>query len=151
MLGVLFGLVLIATLLWNVAEDVIVGRPVVTSGSTIRIGGSRISLWGARAPAIEDSCDVGGICWACGAYAFTALYARVAGRSVWCIAKQRQQDVVAAQCFVGFTDVGQQMVELGWAQADVSATPRYIGSETQSRRARRGMWSATESLDGRAR
>lgn len=150
-LGLVFGAVLIATLLWNVVDDVIVGRPVVSSGSTLEIDGARIALWGARAPAIEDSCLLDGTRWACGAYSFAALYARIANRSVWCISKQRRHEVIAAQCFIGFTDLAQEMVERGWAEADVLATARYAGSETHSRRSRRGMWQVAASPETQVR
>jgi hypothetical protein len=112
--------------------------------------GTPVALWGVRVPTVEEMCSSpDGSRWACGAYAISALYSRVAGQFVWCVRKARRPDSIAAQCYIGIVDVAQALVEHGWAMADVRETSRYVSAEAESRRANRGMWKSAVALAGR--
>lgn len=141
--GLASGLAVCCFLVWNALADVVVGRVEAVGAGVLTIGEADVQLWGLRPLPLDARCVTGDTQWACGAYAYSAMYLRAARRSAWCVVKGHSGNAVQAQCFTGVADVGNDLVQGGWAAADESATTRYASAERAARQAGRGVWAAT--------
>ena len=121
------------------AQDLIVGVASVIDGDTIEIHGERIRLSGIDAPERDRMC-AGGV----NAYqrASLALSDAIVRRTVQCsVSGQDRYGRHVAQCSVGGTDLGEQMVEAGWARDwRRYSGGRYADEEARARAAGRGVW-----------
>lgn len=131
-------------MLWGAIGGVVVGEALVKSGRELEVDGRRIELWGVRAPAFDQTCTSGDTQWACGAYAFAALYGATEKRSVWCVQKATADKKLIAQCYVGLADLAKRLVQLGWAEADARVTTKYTSAERAARQAHKGIWVGHE-------
>lgn len=95
-------------------------------------------LWGIDAVELDQTCGDK----PCGILARGALSDIVLNHTVVCDNRGRSYDRVVSQCFVGRTDVGRQMVRLGWA-FDVFqfSHGEYAEEERAARAAKRGAWA----------
>lgn len=118
---------------------------VVVDGDTLVLGGERVRLWGIDAPENGQRCERDGKLYDCGASAQTALLEILAGRDLWCEARDRDRyGRIVATCRVGApdgSDLGALLVRSGWA-VDYRrySKGRYAGDEARARRARLGLW-----------
>jgi len=111
---------------------VVAGRPSVTDGDTLRVGATRIRLFGIQAAELDTSE---------GQAARRHLVQLIGRSSVRCVdTGQRSYDRIVARCFVGHADLAEQMVADGWA-ADWPRFSRgaYAAAERRARLARRGV------------
>ncbi len=100
-------------------EAEITGKVRVIDGDTLDVGKVRVRLHGIDAPETDQPCTtLGGENWACGDWITRQVRDRFQGATARCepLDKDRYGRVVA-RCFVGETDIGQMLVNEGWAFA----------------------------------
>lgn len=120
----------------------IVGPARAVDGDTLRIGATRIRLYGIDAPELHQLCGSGSARNPCGRAAADALGRAVEGRTVTCA----RMDVdrygrTVAVCRSGGRDVGEELVSRGLAVAYRRYSSRYVGAEDVARAKRLGIWS----------
>jgi endonuclease YncB( thermonuclease family) len=103
----------------NTAKPILLYRPVATAAGTIEAAGYRIALDGIEVVQPEETCSIdGGSAWPCGMAARTAFRNWLRSRAVECnVPGQPPDDVIATQCRLGNTDLGEWLVQNGWARA----------------------------------
>jgi endonuclease YncB( thermonuclease family) len=123
---------------------VVRGVARITDGDTLRIGSTRIRLFGVDAPEAGQRCsDRAGNDWACGAAATAKLEALVARRVVRCDLQEADRyGRMVASCSVDGRDLGAAIVGEGLARAYARYSDRYLGEEAAARAAGRGLWQA---------
>lgn len=116
----------------------------VTDGDTLRIGATRIRLFGIDAPESHQRCpDREGHDWPCGTVAAERLEALVANRTVRCkLEGSDRYGRSVARCSVEGRDLGATIVGEGLARAYARYSEAYIGDEAAARAAGRGLWQA---------
>lgn len=129
-----------------VSAQSMVGHVYVVDGDTVEMAGQRIRLFGVDAPESTQNCERGGVAWACGAEAGERLTALIAARPLRCEG-QSVDDYgrVVAICRVGSIDLGQSMVQTGWAMAYQHYSNDYVADEAGARAGRRGIWTSNFS------
>lgn len=123
----------------------LIGRASVIDGDTIEIHGSRIRLQSIDAPESGQLCrDRRGRTWRCGQAAAIALSDRIGTRSVFCEASSYDKyGRVLARCSVSGQDLGEWMVQQGWAIRYFDRAGRHRSAEGEARQRGRGIWSGT--------
>lgn len=136
-LGVLFGLLLLARVAWA-------GEAEVISGDTIALEGEPIRLSGVEAPDPARRCSRNGAPYPCGREAANALAGLLSGASVECDGMEtpRFGSLIVATCWANGVNLGRELVRLGWARVDQTYSSRYLLDEEQARQAGRGFWSS---------
>lgn len=116
----------------------------VVDGDTIVIRGAYIRLNGIDAPETKQSCEANGRAYPCGQQATEALIAFLAGRPTECteVTKDRYQRIVA-RCQAESIDVGNWMVEHGWAIAYRKYSTEYVEAEQRAHIQKIGIWAGT--------
>lgn len=102
---------------WAVAE--ISGKLRVIDGDTVDVGSQRVRLHGIDAPERGQPCTTrAGQNWACGDWVTRQVRDRFQGKRANCtpITTDRHKRIVA-RCLVGGEDMGQVIVQEGWAFA----------------------------------
>jgi endonuclease YncB( thermonuclease family) len=119
----------------------LIGRPTVVDADTLVVAGARVRLDAADAPEARQTCERGGITWACGRDATEALRQFIGGREVRCEPRGRDRfDRVLGLCRVGTEDIGAWLVSEGLAVAYTRYSLRYLPQEWVARWHGRGMW-----------
>ncbi|WP_211369220.1 thermonuclease family protein [Roseospira navarrensis] len=124
------------------------GSVCVESGDTLAVdgrrsyracrGGTPVVLYGIAAPALEQTCSVDGVAWACGREAASTLLRMTLKRIVTCVGDSHDRHGrLIAVCRAGGMELNATMVRMGLA---VSAGTRYAREEGAARAARAGMW-----------
>lgn len=122
-------------------DDDLQGPAQVLDGDTLGIGEQHVSLFGIDAPEHDQTCEQGGQPYPCGEMATAALKAAIGDSAVRCKPMaQHRYGGAFARCFVGKTDLGEQMVADGWAVALRRFSNDYVAAEEQAAAAHRGMW-----------
>lgn len=122
------------------------GRATVTDGDTIRIGATRIRLFGIDAPELQQLCeDEKGIPDACGLRARAELVDAIGGMPVSCAAMYTDRyNRTVATCAVNGRDLGEIMVQRGFAiDYPRYSHGRYADAQREAREAKRGIWAGT--------
>ena len=113
-------------------------------GDSLRIGETRIRLFGIDAPELNQTCKREGSTWSCGQEAADRLSKLVTGREVRCIPVSTDQyDRVLARCSALGTDVNRTMVATGYAVAFRKYSSDYVSAEESARVNKRGLWAGT--------
>lgn len=119
------------------------GPAEVIDGSTLAIDGIPLSLAGIAAPARDATCwDAQEKPYACGHRARVELAGRIGAVVVTCDWSDGQgRRAATATCRAGDTDLGEWMIEHGYAvpAGEASATYRAAGDRAWGRRA--GLWA----------
>lgn len=118
-------------------------RPVALDTGTFLVDRGRIRLAGVQPVAPSRECGDGAGAWPCGMQARTALRLWLRGRAIRCDAPEnfgKTDAAIDAECSLGPQDIGQWLVENGWAEARPDG--RYTTLETKARDARRGIWGS---------
>lgn len=126
------------------SDQVATGRASVVDGDTLELHGQRIRLAAIDAPEARQSCERDGKSWPCGRRAAFALAEFVGARTVTCRWRERDRyRRPVATCAVGGTDLGDWLVEQGWALAFRRYGLTYLAQEDRARAARRGVWAGS--------
>jgi len=114
------------------------GRPAIADGDSLVLAGRRIRLLGLDAPELAQTCRQNGENRPCGRMARNVLRDLVGGRSVRCESDAEDRyGRLLATCHVVARDLGELLVEAGWA----GASGDYGGKEARARDAGRGLWA----------
>lgn len=115
------------------------GPAEVTDGDSLTVAGISVRLFGIDAPELHQMCSEDGV--ACGERAKGRLSALIGGEQIDC---QRQSidpyGRIVAVCRVAGVDVGQAMVESGWAIAFEKYSDDYVVAQTRAKASNLGLW-----------
>lgn len=116
-------------------------RPVATESAVFESGGQTISIDGVESLAPEQTCSHGGADWACGVRARAAFRAWLRGRALVCQLPEGQDEAaMRGKCRLAKEDVGEWLVENGWAFA--AADGPYAQAGERARAEGRGVFGA---------
>ena len=122
-------------------------RPVATAAGLIEAKGYSVAVSGLDMVRPEETCGEAGRSWACGVSARTAFRAFLRGRAVVCtVPPEGGRDIISAECRIGKQDVGEWLVENGWARAAKGGPYEEAGKKAQA--AKKGIFGAAPSLAG---
>ncbi|RWE38228.1 MAG: thermonuclease family protein [Mesorhizobium sp.] len=122
-------------------------QPVASAAGVIEAKGYSVTVSGIEVVKDDETCSDEGKSWACGARARTAFRAFLRGRTLACaVPSQGGRDAVSAQCWVGNKDVGEWLVENGWARATKGGP--YVEASDRARAARKGIFGTAPNLGG---
>jgi endonuclease YncB( thermonuclease family) len=122
-------------------------QPVATAAGLIEAKGYAVAITGVDVVKADETCSDEGKSWACGARARTAFRALLRGRAVACtVPPEGGRDTISADCHIGNLDVGQWLVENGWARAAQGGP--YVEAENKARTARKGIFGPAPNLGG---
>lgn len=121
------------------------GMPTILDGDSLELEGQRFDLFGIDSPEPGTICrKENGDSFDCGRIATTALLDLTAGIEVICTPKDQTAPeeplVIPALCTAGGFSLNRNMVHTGWAHADRSVTDDYVGTESEAKAAKRGLW-----------
>jgi endonuclease YncB( thermonuclease family) len=120
-------------------------QPVATAAGLIQAKGYSIVIAGINGVGNDETCDDNGKSWACGIRARTAFRAFLRGRAVVCtVQPQTGRDLVAARCRIGKQDIGEWLVENGWARA--AAGGPYAEAQKNAQKNRKGIFGPAPDL-----
>ena len=123
------------------------GSARAVDGDTLEVSGKRVRLFGIDAPEFDQTCQKGGVSWACGKAATEQLSALVVGQQVDCRGTGVDQyGRMLAVCTAGPEQLNQTMVEQGWAVAYRQYSDDYSAVELHAKSNRLGIWSSTFML-----
>ncbi|TIV87690.1 MAG: thermonuclease family protein, partial [Mesorhizobium sp.] len=122
-------------------------QPVATAAGLIEAKGYAVSVSGVDAVKTDETCSDQGQTWACGTRARTAFRAFLRGRAVACaVPPEGGRDTISAECHIGNQDIGQWLVENGWARAAQGGP--YVEAENKARSGKKGIFGPAPKLDG---
>lgn len=122
-------------------------QPVATAAGLIEGKGYAVAVSGVDVVKADETCSDEGKSWACGARARTAFRAFLRGRAVACaVPPEGGRDTISAECHIGNQDIGQWLVENGWARAAQGGP--YVEAGNKARTARKGIFGPAPDLDG---
>lgn len=120
-------------------------QPVATAAGLIEAKGYAVAITGVDVVKADETCSDDGKTWACGARARTAFRAFLRGRAVACtVPPQGGRDTISAECHIGKQDIGQWLVENGWARAAEGGP--YVEAENKARGAKKGIFGSAPKL-----
>ncbi len=110
-------------------------QPVAKAAGLIEAKGYSIAVSGIDMVGLDDTCTDAGQEWACGQRARTAFRGFLRGRAVVCkVPPENGRDIIAAECRIGKDDVGQWLVENGWARAAANGPYAEAGRKAEADR-----------------
>lgn len=122
-------------------------QPVATAAGLIEAKGYSVVISGIDVVGQDETCTTDGKSWPCGIRARTAFRAFLRGRAVVCtVPPEGGRDRIAAQCRIGKQDVGQWLVDNGWARAAKGGPYAEAGEKAQS--AKKGIFGSAPNLAG---
>lgn len=129
------------------AAETLVGSAQVVDGDTLRIGYTKVRLFGIDAPETSQRCMRGGEGWACGDTATQQLRSLIGSAPVTCMI-QSLDDYGRSfgVCSAGGSELNRTMVANGWAVAFRQYSADYIADETRAKAAHAGIWGSTFEL-----
>jgi len=128
-----------------VAGEPISGTAKIVDGDTLVIGSSEIDLHGIDAPELGQTCHSRRKKpFDCGALSRKALIGVVGTRKLTCKpVGGATAGRLAANCFLGWLNVNEQMVVDGRAFAQPIADNPYLRAQTFAKSRREGLWRGT--------
>ncbi len=122
-------------------------QPVATAAGLIEAKGYAVAITGVDVVNADETCGDEGKTWACGVRARTAFRSFLRGRAVACtVPPEGGRDTISADCHIGNLDVGQWLVENGWARAAEGGP--YVEAENKARAAKKGIFGPAPDLGG---
>jgi endonuclease YncB( thermonuclease family) len=119
-------------------------HPVAEAAGVIEAKGQSLTVAGIEVVKPDETCSDGaGKTWHCGARARTAFRGLLRGRAVICAAPEKEG---AVRCRVGRQDIGQWLVENGWARATIDGP--YEEAGRRAREAKKGIFGSAPDLAG---
>jgi endonuclease YncB( thermonuclease family) len=123
------------------SAQVIEGQAEVIDGDSLKVAGTEIRLFGVDAPEFAQSCFSNGSAVACGAMAKDALEGMIGNAKLSCVARDTDTfGRAVATCRISGIDLGQALVESGWATAFRRYGDDYVAAENRARATRAGIW-----------
>ena len=124
--------------------QILLGTARAIDGDTLDFGGQHIRLHGMDAVEASQTCTRDGQTWPCGQEAKAFLARLVDGQSIQCeqVDTDRYGRIVA-RCTAGRRDLGQAMVEAGYAVALPQFSNAYVEAEARMRSHAIGIWAGT--------
>lgn len=114
----------------------------VIDADTFDVGDTRVRLFGIDAPEIGQPCAADGQEWDCGRWARDQVRDRFAGQWVACTTQDVDRyDRIVAICHAGSVDIGQTLVQEGWAWAYLRYSSLYELDEKAAAINGRGLWA----------
>ncbi|WP_425374392.1 thermonuclease family protein [Mesorhizobium kowhaii] len=122
-------------------------QPVTPAAGLIDAKGYSVAVSGIDIVRQDETCSDDGKSWPCGVRARTAFRAFLRGRAVVCtVPPEGGRDLIAAECRIGKQDVGQWLVENGWARAAKGGP--YVEAGDKARTAKKGIFGSAPNLAG---
>jgi endonuclease YncB( thermonuclease family) len=122
-------------------------QPVASAAGVIEANGYSVAVSGIDIVKEDETCNEDGKSWACGARARTAFRSFLRGRAVACkVPLEADRSLIAAECRIGKQDVGQWLVENGWARATVGGP--YVEAGDKARADKKGIFGTAPDLGG---
>ncbi|TIQ35200.1 MAG: thermonuclease family protein [Mesorhizobium sp.] len=122
-------------------------QPVASAAGMIQAKDYSVTVSGIDIVRADETCSDEGKSWACGARARTAFRAFLRGRTVACaVPPQSGRGTNSTECWVGNKDVGEWLVENGWARAAQGGP--YVEAGDKARAAKKGIFGAAPNLGG---
>ncbi len=117
-------------------------QPVASAAGVIEAKGYSVAVSGIDVVRQDETCTDDGKSWACGIRARTAFRAFLRGRAVVCkVPPEGGRDLITAECRIGKQDVGQWLVENGWARAATGGP--YVEAGEKARAAKKGIFGTS--------
>lgn len=92
------------------------GIAEVQSGSEVVLNGAAVQLFGLKAPAPDERCDLSEGQYRCGIVAWAELVKLADGRYISCdIESHTDKGKPVATCYLGEADINEALVRSGWA------------------------------------
>jgi endonuclease YncB( thermonuclease family) len=109
-------------------EPFLLFQPVVENAGTLIAEGRTITLAGVLPVEFNRNClTTDGGEWPCGKKARTAFRALVRGRAISCLLPDQQKTAVHTECRIGNENLGEWLVEHGWAEAKPGSDLESLG------------------------
>lgn len=122
-------------------DGTILYRPVATESGLVEAMGYTIAIAGVDSVSPEESCDFAGKSWDCGVRARAAFRSWLRGRAINCIVPPKpEREIIVAECRLGKQDVGQWLVQNGWARAAPGGPYGEAGNQAEQRK--KGLFGA---------
>ena len=122
-------------------------QPVAPAAGLIEAKGYSVAVSGIDIVRQDETCSADGKSWPCGVRARTAFRSFLRGRAVVCtVPPEGGRDLIAAECRIGKLDVGQWLVENGWARAAKGGP--YVEAGDKARTAKKGIFGSAPNLSG---
>jgi endonuclease YncB( thermonuclease family) len=122
-------------------------RPIAPAAGLIEGKDRSVAIAGIDAVPLDEICtDERARKWGCGLRARGAFRAFLRGRSVACDEPKPGDADAAVACRIGKQDIGQWLVENGWARA-ASGGP-YAEAQAAAKKAKKGIFGAAPDLSG---
>ena len=109
-------------------EPFLLFQPIVENAGTLVAEGRIITLADVtpvEASRMCENSDAGQ--WPCGKKARTSLRAFVRGRAISCLLPDQQKTAIETECLVGKENLGEWLVEQGWAEAKPGSDLESLG------------------------
>jgi endonuclease YncB( thermonuclease family) len=108
-------------------------RPVTNTAGTFEAMGYAVTVAGIDAVEAGEVCSFKGESWPCGVRARAAFRAFLRGRAVTCaMPPEVASGAVSADCRIGKENVGEWLVENGWARAVPDGPYAEVGDKARS-------------------
>ncbi|MFD2052794.1 thermonuclease family protein [Mesorhizobium calcicola] len=122
-------------------------QPVAPAAGLIEAKGYSVAVSGIDVVRQDETCSDDGRSWPCGVRARTAFRGFLRGRAVACtVPPEGGRHLIAAECRIGKQDVGQWLVENGWARAAKGGP--YVEAGDKARAAKKGIFGSAPNLSG---
>ncbi|WFP62968.1 thermonuclease family protein [Mesorhizobium sp. WSM4904] len=122
-------------------------QAVAPAAGVIQAKDYSVTISGIDIVRADETCSDDGKSWACGARARTAFRAFLRGRTAVCaVPPQSGRATNSTECWVGNKDVGEWLVENGWARAAQGGP--YVEAGNKARAAKKGIFGAAPNLGG---
>ena len=122
-------------------------RPLAAGAGRIEAQGRSVTIAGIEAVAADETCVDGSRQWPCGAHAASAFRAFLRARAVVCdIPDDGSAGHFTARCRLARQDIGEWLVENGWARAPQDSP--YAAAAEKAKKARKGIYGRAPDLSG---
>ena len=135
-------IVLIATFILLIGQNVSSNTVHVIDGDTIKIGNKKIRFSGIDAPELNQYCFKNGKKILCGVLAKKALVKKIGNKIPKCVIEGKDiYKRILAECFVNEKSLSKFLVRNGYAFAYIKYSKKFIQDEEFARKNKLGLWS----------
>ena len=135
-------IVLIATFILLIGQNVSSNTVHVIDGDTIKIGNKKIRFSGIDAPELNQYCFKNGKKILCGVLAKKALVKKIGNKVPKCVIEGKDiYKRILAECFVNEKSLSKFLVRNGYAFAYRKYSKKFIQDEEFARKNKLGLWS----------